>query len=198
MILLEEFHKHFKPVELAFSKKLTEGQADFWHEEVREKDYQVFVETCKRLKYGDKFPTPKMFMGEYRHCEQALGKATDAGEIPSCPSCFDGKIYMDDELVRNFIFKCGECNPWQLKGWPTVTRADVARREANGWRLEWPLQKKWDAIASGTWKEEDERLSTNLTKGLLKGLKLDKAPDKVKEATRQRNIEAVEETEVPF
>lgn len=197
----DQFNLEFEILNGYFDRSPKKATASAWFREIESYDIDIFRQVVSQ--YADQqvdndgkrwFPHVSEIKSEYNRVK--AGQSTgDSSYVPGCQSCDHGKIYLErfvnGRWSQAYVFRCGECDPWQLKQFPPMFPVRLEEYQAKGWRLEWTLQDKWDKIAAGTWKPESEKSSPAQVGALLRGMGYGKE-NKAKEAKRQQKIEESE------
>ena len=203
---LDQFQEELEILHGYFDKSPKPAVVKAWYRKMQTWDFdlfrQVVAEFANMQESGDgrmSFPHIGVVITAYNRLKRG-GKET--AEVPSCKYCEHGKIYLEKDLGNGlwsqpYVFRCGECDPWQFKKFHPMYPARLDEYEAKGWRVEWVTKQKWDKVKAGTWLEEDEKLSPAKTGALLRGMGIGKESE-AKERTRQAVIKAAEQTGIPF
>lgn len=119
-ITIEQFEIQFNKLQGSFGYTKSPKILEAWYEEFEYSDYQTFLATMKKLRYGEKFPTFAMFKAEYKN---VLGASNQpgTGEIPGCEYCHGGTVLYRDYVeeargVRDLAGNCGVCNDNSTRG----------------------------------------------------------------------------------
>lgn len=114
-ITIEQFEIQFNKLQGSFGYAKSAKIMEAWFEEFEYSDYQTFLATMKKLRYGEKFPTFAMFQSEYKKilADKNPGATT---EKKGCDYCHSGTVLYRDYVeeargVRDLAGNCCVCNP---------------------------------------------------------------------------------------